>query len=395
MDRNDLRTRINEIINKSDIENRNIWIDIMDKICEYEEEKFDLLKNRVENQLASESGGWKINFNLADSTYFNQQGETDFPVEINHYGFLLCRYEEINEYLSKTYIGKYTDEKNSEKSFEYSLIPYKTAIDEFEREIFEIADLYKIKTPVIYAPLLRRLMRISTDIDLSDSKNINFCISENNLKNIFYADKRLIWNCKLECRSAYSEEKIVNSSKFRYKFDNIKPDEYIHFSAKNFSDYEILKNENDISVISERIDSNHKFNKYKFFNCVNNEFSYEFDDKEKLPVRIISISDIHDILNRFSFNGRVIVNEDIITDILKIKSQVESGSVVICKYNRNQEYKYCNDFYLSMKDTVSRSIYLIFKNDSEDIFFFDKIVFIINFLRRNYPEFNWEGGYRK
>lgn len=415
-----IRTAINQ--NNNLKSNKNILEEIFSNLIDYNNDKYNELYSEInaekninykywrittsmtKNDTNLKGTGWSYIYTGSESSKIIGKKSVNLPddstfskiVKVNDSyiiasGYLMCSLSDLD--MLSGWDNKYKGIID-DKEFEYYMILSDTMINA-EKKIFETADLYNIKSPVIFAPMSRRFVYIiSKDIIFEDIKGISehkisLEFENNNLTGVFNSEIRSIWNIEFSDVSS-SENSIrldgyVQKQFYKYHTSEnqyIMPDCLDYLTNKK----NIRFNEKETSIVTDEeiisqqkrmtINSNENCN----FEVVESGFVFDTDIVLCNKERVRSKADIAEILFPF-FKTHNIKLDNICNS---------SNGINICKYKRGFEYSVINNDFLGFR---GRDIYLKFSVEKEDLFMEDKIIFIINYLQINYPEFNWKGGY--
>ena len=255
-----------------------------------------------------------------------------------------------------------------------------------EKALFELADLYKISVPVIYAPMFRRYIYIECsnniffdEIGLENIK-LNFD-NYQNLKDKIILNCRSVWNVSVELISPQEQIRYDNKTILKYSCD---ANQYIKFDEVS-SDY-FYEKESGRVTIKDKSNKNSNIAKIITINTENlcngkikpgYLFEEEFVANDDKIERIYSEGDIEKILSQF---------DKLRSNGLKFDGICFDKDARQVHYKKHFEYKIQNPIYCQKGATIS----LYFAN-SNDKFGTDYVIYVINYLRRNYPEYSWKG----
>ena len=200
---------------------------------------------------ANNLGGFRnILCNRKESQEEYLLGEPHF-IDIEGNYFLNCSYEEacaccLDEYSSEYPYSGNVSIQGLDTPFRYRLafdLRYVNA----EQVLFEASNIYQIRIPVIFSPYSRRAVKIQIPSEYGDVADIlkehkndltPYNLSDNELTDKLVADKRLMWNIRIEYINLpqYSVDVDKDNSYFapygdctvyRYEFKNLKGNEFI------------------------------------------------------------------------------------------------------------------------------------------------------------------------
>ena len=163
--------------------------------------------------------------------------------------FLDCPYEEVAALCANERDNDYPYEgrismQGKEIPFRYRFVPYLRFIER-ERELFDMAEMYGIATPVLFSPYARRAVKIqissedSTVVDLlQDAGIVPFCFAENHLADKIKSDTVLMWNIQRKEMSPPPYHPVEEKGHsffapygdrpiYRYEFGNVNEREFI------------------------------------------------------------------------------------------------------------------------------------------------------------------------
>lgn len=305
-------------------------------------------------------------------------------------GYLDCEYDELYSICGRdiSYIGHTSDGKE----FEYSLILQNNILHR-EKMLYYLVDFYNISDPVIYAPMLRRLVYIETKSKITSKiTEMDLMLEKNNLQ-FLRGGWRAFWNIEIN-DNPYGQKNINNRITYNYALEQgefIIPEEKYENKIHLLKKYNREKEQEYIEASSDSIENLKEcLYKVKVFSInsdqeiiQNNLIAYcNFGCHSKDVNRIKSKSDIFKYLKHFS-------NMVELHEIHTIHTK--PNDMKICAYEFGFEYPiYPTYFYASDRP----KIFLVFKNDHGK-FLFDRIVYVVHVMQRVFPEYIWKGGYIK
>lgn len=348
-------------------------------------------------------------------------------IDIKGTYFLDCPYEEAAALCANERANDYPYEgrinvPGKETSFRYRLAPYLRFIER-ERELFDMADLYGIAKPVLFSPYARRAVSIqisredSALVDLLQDAGIApYRFEENNLADKIKSDTVLMWNIQRKALSLppYHLEEGKDRSFFapygdcsiyRYEFSDVKDRAFIcpvrteqkHLisavkDTENKRITLITKKELSEDCISMRIVGNvESFEKYRAEDWGRTLFS-NMDGERRAFVfpkeRLRTQGDLERVLYA-----------------LQMPAYGLSCAFVknVCpapKKDQNIIRRYAEQFAYGVTDVHREQqlygrrrnlpyAYILFSGDAA--FLNDYANFVLSFLERRYPDFQWLG----
>ncbi len=299
------------------------------------------------------------------------------------FGFLHCSYEELGAFFQKDFVATFIGHKGEEK-ITFSL--HKSLdFSQKEQVLFQISRQNHLERPVIYSPMSRRAVDIYVNLpdEFEKDGTIDLDLKGNNLENILLLDKLLYWNIEMKHSSELPslQEKFVTSFEEKMKTYqlNVEENEFIYFP--DFT--QVVKRAGTkiyIPMSEDHCTENLEYYKVKCLATpsVGNMEKFEnFWDRDIFhKERIISLSDIPFAIHEFDKMG---------LNFLKVQENIQNTSPII-HYDRDDAYVYQKDSLLKRP----QFLYLVFKQ-SNDIYFADKISYIVSFMNHHYPEFRFVG----
>ena len=343
--------------------------------------------------------------------------------------FLNVPYEDIGGFCNKAYHGICKDKNGNQHDFAY-VLSRDYSLVEAEKDLFEIADVYELQKPVIFSPYARRQVRIEfyqLDAALAEliGKNlssgawenpdglygINDCVldfqlKENELENYLLLNKILLWNVDIK------EDRITRDMPPVLGADgNIVRYEYLMEFDKEQCVF-VLPEEKSDDIVRQEDKSGEDENKRLIIRysspirqrsckivtlrkCTADDAdsdmvfaNYFFKEKSKLRLR--TRGDIEYILSSFNktYFGKKFAAEYVGLGTLAAKNKTASHKMIF-QYNRQDSYKMAEDalcLSLAMNKPV---INLLFAG--EGLLKTDYVNYVLHYLKKNYPEFNWAG----
>ncbi len=302
--------------------------------------------------------------------------------------FLCCPYEEVEELCKKTFVGR-----NGAKTFSYRLVPQKRLVEQ-EMRLFRLAELYKIKTPIIFSPYARRAVDIQILEEL-EPKEIDFDFSGNaELKGKIIDDCILMWNISVKSN--------VESKGYISPNDDEKFHRYIFDSGISKKSYVLPPVNSEILVEAKRISDTR----------IDIISSGELEDNfEVLKIVALNIDktfpDDVEIFSNTCDTDRVIEKTRLRTlgDVNYILSSLAQGEFS-CAFetlndtppaNRIKFYQknFGHNYFTSRAEELFRFKaklpYCLVRFKAPEKYRADYANFVLHFLNKNYPEFFWTG----
>lgn len=417
----DIRENIFGLIESSSFEgNRQLMKKIFGNLAELQEEKLQDIESRLlsennhterfwsistallKNNEELKNTGWSYMLNknekqrktiipqnknyMPDDSYTDKIIQKDDGFIIDN-GYIYGNLEEIEKLCG--YDKKYTGTYNG-KNFEYSLIRSNKLVC-VEEQIYNLAEIYGIRVPIIYAPMSRRYVYIETKdkifCDVQEKKNISLNLSENGLDGKLLLNFRSVWNISKESSpSPLTTAEKISDGKIRYTNEYpVNPNEYIYtenygkklpFIDSGKKDCIQIRYLEDRNIFTEKIILNNMPD-----TDIAGDYLFEtvsVENQEHIIPRIKSKCDIEFVLKPFENTGLY---------INKISAS-KPDNMIICEYPPQYQYKKNNEDFFN---SSGRTVFVAFSG-TDDIFIEDKIIMAINYLQRNYPEFDWKGG---
>ena len=327
-------------------------------------------------------------------------------------GFLNCPLKDIEKYCNTIYTARVID-KEKEFTVHYHLQRWNGFI-EFRERLLELAanqsniedKLHSSQLfPRLYSPWSRRAVLVKVDFGDSgvlpnSNTHINFRLSENNLQGVLLQGKKLIWNVKcnddIRLKSCTNNRVMPlfnrNDSVLQIFDCNCAVNEFLYLDPSLYKQAEVRKDTKKIYIGMEdkSLLNDLYYGKLTIFSpqwpngveqfCLN--ISKNIKKVPFLVQRIRSLADVKEVVETYA--GHLL---DYVT------CNTEKASLG----NVTEALEYSRDFCYSYPDyqnlTARTTCYLKFKRKGDDIFFEDKISFLLSFLRYAYPEFAWKGVY--
>lgn len=351
------------------------------------------LKSEVETELKSGRNFLTIVTALVPREKISAMTERSFHIietpDESSGVFLCCPYNEVAEICNKTFIGR-----SGSKKFSYRLVPQKSFVEQ-ELRLFRLAELYKIKTPIIFSPYARRAVDIQI-LDEIEAKERDFDFSNNAaLDGKIIDDCVLMWNISLK--------KNVGSKGYIAPSDDEIFHRYIFDSGVNKKSFvlppvssEILIEANRISDTRIDIISSGELveDEFEILNIFAPKSNKAFPDDVKIFFNTCDRNRLFE-KNRLRTKGDVnYILSALAQD--KFSCTFESFDAAppenpITLYQKNFGHEYFNDraeelFKFNVKLPCCRV-----KFEAPEEYRTDYANFVLHFLNRTYPEFHWAG----
>lgn len=304
-------------------------------------------------------------FEIGNCIFFDN-AELNEEVKTLPYGlfFLSVPYEDLKNFLHKDFCGQ---------NFKYRLTPNYQFI-EAEKKIFSVSEIYNLPIQ-IYSPYARRAVDIciseKSSEDFTRLDELNFRLAENNLSDKLLMNNKFFWNVEIK-KSVDLAWFKNHENYFEYGFD---ADEQSYILPKidlNFySGIEAEKSDGKI-ILRSIHELPEEFELIKIL-PVENKIAPRIFSKP----RIRTIGDIEFILKCFE-------NENFSCSFVKF-----GGGDKILRYSKEFAYPTSQEQELLCAKLKLPVISIKFFGDRK--FLTDYANYVLYFLERNYPEFNWAG----
>lgn len=416
--KNNIESEIKKIIGrafKNEDEKRLILEETFSALARHQKKFLDDLEKR----LISESRTQDFEKDLEVAVKFVPSGDVKnaqgfFPQEIpsffifadnveseisKSYAFFVnTPYDELKNICEpKTYRGRLVTSNGTVKNFTYTLQRHERFIAE-EKILFEIAEMYKIKRPVIFSPYARRAIDIKIlDVDaedFNDFRNVDLMSGKNNLGGKIVKGK-LFWNVQIEDSesryvSSVDEEYIgADGNLIRYEyFHTFGADEKVFIlPTQHCADFHIDTDGDDKKIVLG-------------YNSLLKERGYK-------KVTLADVPELSDDVFSNDFPRR--------NDKLRLRTEGDVAKVLSC-FNVTRFGKICPAQFASFNaenfkplpsyDTIERYLYSSKENllgnvrnkpvccikfSGDSVFKIDYANYVIHYLKQNYPEFGWAG----
>ena len=302
--------------------------------------------------------------------------------------FLCCPYEEVEQLCKKTFVGR-----NGTKTFSYRLVPQKRLVEQ-EMRLFRLAELYKIKTPIIFSPYARRAVDIQI-LDEIEPGDFDFDFSGNaELKGKILGDCILMWSVSVKSN--------VESKSYVSPNDDEKFHRYIFDSGVNKKSFVLPSVTSEILVEAKRINDNRidiissgeLEDNFEILKIVAPKIDKTFPDDIEIfsntcdtdrlieKTRLRTAGDVNYILSSLA-QGEFSCAFETLTDsppANRIKS-----------YQKNFGHNYFTSHAEELFRLKAKLPYCLVKFKAPEKYLADYANFVLHFLNRNYPEFSWTG----
>ena len=293
-----------------------------------------------------------------------------------------------------------------EKQAEYSLVRSRIFIEN-EKMIHSMAIQYGIETPLIYNPMARRALevwiRLPFEVSKRDIIEIDLQLEKYNIKNNLLLDKYLMWNVDVKDQNQLPPAKSEDYSEILPMWDK-------EFMIYRFNTGSVNDNHKDYILIENSLRNIKRIGSAIYWQCQENHSEmryskitiYDLDDnlKQKLcsqtelfhneyepgifgeKRRVRTIADAMACINAIALKMDIKC-QDIYTNIQKAKKE---GKSVICTYSKDYDYYQIKDDRLRCAENC-----VVCFEKSEDVFYVDKISYILGYMNNRYPEYRWIG----
>ncbi|MCR5833907.1 MAG: hypothetical protein K6G55_04575 [Selenomonadaceae bacterium] len=373
------------------------------------------------NRIHDMAGFRSLSFDKTD----NLLGEP-LLIDITGNFFLDCSYEETVNLCSDEYSDEYpyrgyVDIRGEKIPFRYRLAHDLYYVND-ERILFNTADIYQIKRPVIFSPYSRRAVKIQIPrqyVDVAEllEENIDdmtpYLLEENKLKGKLVTDKRLMWNIQTAIvpLPQYTVDDDENTSFFapygdneiyRYEFRNLRANEFIcpdDDDLKNVMTAQITSKKDEerqtITLITKK-QLTHPCTSIRIIQTQDNNFSdnsvfHNYGYKAEYICftgeRLRTRGDIERILY-----GLKMSEKNLICSFQGIYDEGCQDFNVIQPYNRELMYGIVNSRReQSLYKTRRKFPICCLKFTGSNKFLTDYASYVLSFLENRYPEFQWVG----
>lgn len=398
---------------------KDIYLSLFSELTKEQEKLYKALNLRVEKEImdlnSNRNENWNIYTILVDKDKLNDYLKVGFnpvididcvsefinmkdkEISENKYmagvAFLKCKYSDVQKYTSKTYKARIRT-KSGEVIASYNLF-FSNVFLEREKIPEVTANQYKIDKPFIFSPFSRRAVSVCINFDginLNEIIDVNLDFKNNKLDEVILLNKLLLWNIEMFDKEDIpfpvenTQKKIAalfEDDYEIYKFELNPENEFLYVDSngayiKRINDEVYLATNNDINLES-LIYIKFKINKIP--ESIKEDEKFIFANKcnktiHKIKIRLRTEADIEYTINQFTPKG---------IKYLGYESALK-GRKSVCVYDKDNTYHYSKSGRLR-----SSSIAYLKFQESNDLFFEDKISYLISFLNYKYPEFLWVG----
>lgn len=319
--------------------------------------------------------------------FFPMLDDTELPTNLV---FVDCPCSEISNY--EEHIHKVLID-GIEK--EVSLVHTDVFLEK-EKIVFALFQAYNVFMPRIYNPYARRAFLVVEDFEPISEKDDEAVLNEKtefvlNFKRqkIEFQDKHifhgnLYWNLELIPSSKlarYNEVPVAGKQFVRIRFENIKKNSFIVIDGLDVENCPMKRNGETIDV--EQSDFEASYLQYqmvtvKEIHTSQKTFCNTVRNDSPIPDRIRTKADI-----RLAVHAYALLPEEFVGFFSKTNQNTLKG------YPRHYKYPYSGA--LDVGRTSKNYCYLKFQQKKDDIFFEDRVEYLISFLRYQYPECYWVG----
>ncbi len=408
-----IKNQMSEIIGHSysvDNEERRMLEKIFSRLADYQDDFLSQLARRVDVELNCHHD-WDSDLNV--SVKLVRRGETvrNFlpinvgacfvladeggnplaPVKNELFQlpfFLDADYDEIKNLCNKNYDGSLLRADGSEKIFSYRLQHHFRFVKR-ERVLFELAACYHINRPVIFSPFARK----AVDVIASGlrAEDLLDCTALNLRNERLIVGHELMWNVDIKSDTFNREPTMgVDGNLVRYNYicDFDKDLKAFVLPAQHCDDIQRRTSDNrkDIIISFNALLDNREYQLVILNDAENTTDAFNNDfPKRKIKLRLRTRGDVENVLACF--------NE---TSVGKIFPANYFGSSVgnhrpITLYRRE------DSFYIPTEERMLGAVnrkplcVIRFAGDDGSIIKIDYANYVLDYMSRNYPEFDWAG----
>ena len=312
--------------------------------------------------------------------YLDNVAEKNFVVPNFGPYFLRCPYEELEKIFAARYKGH-----SAAGNFSYELRPNKRFIAQ-ENKIFRLAELYNVKTPIIFSPYARR----AVDICILENHDVDFATIdfefEKNFRGQLLENYVLMWNIKFSARRPI--EAFIPPDDtikyFSYGFVNgIDRKTFIMPEIAAGIDIEIIRPSDErIDILTMHELPAKEFDVIKIFDFKDEKlpaeiFMAHFDGGRIFEkVRLRTAGDVNHVLTALS-------HENFQCNFGGWRDEVKSFPL----YDSTREYFTTpEENFVAIRKKLP---YCVVKVQAPKIYLTDYADFVIHFLTRTFPEFRF------
>lgn len=423
---------IEEIIRKSpDLQagDKEVLMALFEGLWEEQEKLYGELEERVGSELAQYADNKKHKWEVATALIREEEKEKArkegmylvldkkinrehmevLPEEIGEEGylecgiaFLKCRYPEVGQYMDKCFRAHVRHRKGSFEA-EYRLFLEDCYLEQ-EKLLEQTAVQYGYQQPRIFAPMSRRAVYVCVDFEGKEvpaGAEIDFDYAGNGLADVLLAGWLPVWNVEildpnqgLPQLEENTEKKIVPcfDKNFQIYKANVRSErEYLHISGNSIDELEVKRIDGKIYIgvpaeQDEWVELNYQklilhplpigmHGSEEFY--FDNFWDREAEDKERLRTE----ADVAYAVRKYSLDGEGrerLHYQGCSFDL--------DGAESVAVYEARRSYHYPKDKYLKGGSIC----YLRFEKE-DNMFFEDKVSYLLSFLNFRYPEYRWVG----
>lgn len=310
-------------------------------------------------------------------------------------------YNLISEILSKKYSATFMINGTKYETFFY--LKQSKVFIEKEKEIQRLSIQYRIEKPLIYNPMARRALEIFVkmpcEIKKSDVVSIDLQFEKNQLMDKIITNSYLVWNIS---EKDYDELPPAKTG----KFDEILPLWDKTFSIYRFPVKNKSKNVKDFIVVD---------NDLRMIKRVENDIYWQLkEDYTEMRYKKFSIYfNSEAVINKIKFQSKGLFHNEYLElptgNIERIRTKGDAFRVISCfeklgiscleiltsKSDKDIIYTYPSKMdYYQLKDErlrVQHQCVIYFERNDEDVFFSDKVSYVLGYMNHRYPEYQWIG----
>lgn len=303
------------------------------------------------------------------------------------FGFLHCSYDKMDEMFDRPLQGRYEDKDGQWHPVSYHLSK-ESGYLETEKMLFESFAQNNRKEPPIFSPMSRRAVNVFLHIQECETQpeRIDFQWKENGLEEILVTDSLLFWNLSATDSDKLPALQEVDPQKVLPLFDemyhiypvSVSDNEFLWISQKSA----VMKRDHENLYLGVEDTSALEYKKLRVHLVAEAEkvrlFENVFEKSRVEKERVVTLWDISFIVAQFSPLGLKLEGVSL------QKSKLET----LKPYSQDDLYPYSRDkFY--RKGT---GLFLQFAEAEDDMFFLDKVAYVLQYIQHFYPEFHYIGG---
>ncbi len=312
--------------------------------------------------------------------------------------FVNAAYNEIENFCApKKYHGKIITKDGTLKNFSYTLQRHERFIN-YEKILFEVAALYKISRPIIFSPYARKAVDVKffglEAKDFNNYQDLDLLFRENNLNGKILNGK-LFWNVEIEGgerpQGGKCDEYIgADGNLIRYAyFHTFDSDKKIFvLPAQHFDDlkFEIKDNGKNFTLGYSSVLKEYGYSTLNFVAVekISDDFFTNDFPRPNNKLRLRTEGDVEKVLSCFNATraGKIFP--------AKFESFNSKNFKPLEIYRREDRYFISPEFRLIGR-IRNKPICVISFGGNDSIFKIDYANYVIYYLEKNYPEFNWAG----